>query len=133
VTPEDALRLSPYAIMGVIMAISTYGVIAKPNILKKIIALTILADTVNTLAIFIGYRLIEFPWPPVLPSLAPSKELLREFGRRAVDPLPQALVITAVVINVAVTALLAFLAIQAYRLYGTLNHDRIARLKGGKA
>jgi multicomponent Na+:H+ antiporter subunit C len=47
-----------------------------------------------------------------------------------VDPLPQALVLTAIVISLAVTALMASMAIRLYEKYGTFDIARIRRLKG---
>jgi len=46
-----------------------------------------------------------------------------------VDPVPQALVLTAIVIGVGVLALALALAIQVYRHYGTLD---VAKIKGLK-
>ncbi|RLE91730.1 MAG: Na+/H+ antiporter subunit C [Thermoprotei archaeon] len=119
-----------YAALFIVFGISVYGVVVKPNIVKKLIALSILGDTANTLIIFLGYRTLPKPWPPVFPELEPSLELIEEFTKLSVDPLPQVLVITAIVINMAVTALLAFLAIQVYRLYGTLDFRKVLKLRG---
>ncbi|RLG84378.1 MAG: Na+/H+ antiporter subunit C, partial [Thermoprotei archaeon] len=55
---------------------------------------------------------------------------IREMLSRSVDPLPQALVITAIVINMAVTLFIVFIAIQTYRLYGTLDARKIKELRG---
>jgi multicomponent Na+:H+ antiporter subunit C len=64
--------------------------------------------------------------PPILPEL--SRTALEEFVRRAVDPLPQALVLTAVVIGMAVNILIAFAIIQIYRIYGTLDVREVGKL-----
>ncbi|MCX6348106.1 MAG: NADH-quinone oxidoreductase subunit K, partial [Candidatus Aureabacteria bacterium] len=44
--------------------------------------------------------------------------------------LPQALVLTSIVIGLAVTALLASMAIRLYEKYGTVDISRIRRLRG---
>ncbi|MEM4786273.1 MAG: sodium:proton antiporter, partial [Desulfurococcaceae archaeon] len=54
----------------------------------------------------------------------------KEFIKRSVDPLPQALVLTAIVIGLAVTLFLVFLTLQIYRTYGTLDIREIRRLRG---
>jgi len=105
------------------LALSIYGIVAKPNLVKKLIALTIFGDTVNFFVIFIGYRMIYPVAPPILPSI--SQDAVNEFVNQAVDPLPQALVLTAVVIGMAVNCLIAFAIIQVYRLYGTVDARRI--------
>ncbi|MEM1931270.1 MAG: sodium:proton antiporter [Sulfolobales archaeon] len=97
-------------------AISLYGIIARPSITKKIISLTILGDSLNVLAILIGFR--AFSVPPVLLRLNANPGELLDFAYSAVDPLPQALVLTAIVIGLAVNLFLIFLALQVYRLYG---------------
>ena len=47
-----------------------------------------------------------------------------------VDPLPQALVLTAIVIGLATTALLLAIAIKLYKKYKTFDIDKINNLKG---
>lgn len=129
---EEYLITYIYAVAISIIGITIYGVVVKTNIIKKIISLTILGDTANLLIIFLGYRLIPLPKPPILPSINPSIEELSEFIRSSVDPLPQALVITAIVINVAIVAFLTFLAIQVYNHYGTLEYNEIIDVKRGE-
>ncbi|HDJ83420.1 MAG TPA: Na+/H+ antiporter subunit C [Desulfurococcaceae archaeon] len=117
--------------MFVNIALALYGILARPSLIKKIIALTILGDSANTLAIIVGYRFAEpYPSPPVLTKLPPSKSDIQNFVSVAVDPLPQALVLTAIVIGLAVTLFLVFLTIQVYRLYGTTDVRKIAKLRG---
>lgn len=129
-TPEQVIVVYLYAALFAVFAMALYGVVVKPNIVKKLIALSILGDTANTLIIFLGYRTIAKPWPPVVPELEPTLDLLKKFTQLSVDPIPQVLVITAIVINMSVTALLAFLAIQVYRLYGTLDFRKVLKLRG---
>lgn len=126
---EEVIVTYLYAALFAVFAIAVYGVVVKPNILKKIIALSILGDTANTIIILLGYRTLAKPLPPILPTLTPAKEFIREFFMASVDPIPQVLVITAIVINMAVTALLAFLAIQVYRLYDTLDYREVLKLR----
>jgi len=119
------------ASIAVNVGLSIYGLFARPSLAKKIIALSILGDSANVFAIAIGYRFARpNPLPPeqVLPARTP--EIMNEYLYRSTDPLPQALVLTAVVIGLAVTLFLAFLVIQVYRLYGTTDVRKIARLRG---
>ncbi|NJE43160.1 sodium:proton antiporter [Thermococcus sp. GR6] len=105
------------------LLIGLYGIARRPNLVKKLIALTIIGDTANLLVVMLGYRLTYPTAPPILPSL--EKSALGSFLKTAVDPLPQALVITAVVIGMAVNVLIAFAIVQIYRLYGTLDAREI--------
>ncbi len=120
--------------MIVNLGLALYGVFFKPNLIKKIIALTILGDTANTFALIIGYRM----WVAGVPSRPPvftewrsnNPLLLLVFTKTAVDPLPQALVLTAVVIGLAVTLFLVFLTLQAWKIYRSIDMRDIKRLKG---
>ncbi|MEM2825989.1 MAG: sodium:proton antiporter [Sulfolobales archaeon] len=109
-------------------SISLYGIVARPSITKKIISLTIFGDSLNVLAIFIGFRV--FSVPPVLLRTDTNLDELLKLAYSAVDPLPQALVLTAIVIGLAVNLFIIFLALQVYRLYGTLDSRKIKELRG---
>ena len=116
------------------IAVSLYGIFARPSLIKKIIAVTILGDSVNTLAIIVGYRMWPNPYQPVIPPILtkwnPTPQDIQNFAYLAVDPLPQALVLTAIVIGLAVTLYLVFLTLQIYRFYKTTDVRKIAKLKG---
>ncbi len=113
------------------IGLALYGVFTRPSLVKKIIALTIFSDTINLMVVLIGFRHAEpNPVPPILISIPPIKEDIITFMQKAVDPLPQALVLTAIVIGLAVILYLIFLTIQIYRIYGTTDVRKIAKLKG---
>ena len=59
---------------------------------------------------------------PIFSSAADIKNM--------VDPLPQALVLTAIVIGLATTALLVALAMRIYEKYGTFDITKIRELRG---
>ena len=119
--------------MFVNLGISLYGILSRPSLIKKIIALTIFSDTANTFAIIIGYRSWPNPYnplrPPVLTVIEPSRRDIEYFTLVTVDPLPQALVLTAIVIGLAITLFLVFLTLQMYRLCGTTDVRKIAKLR----
>ena len=117
--------------MVINMAISLYGVFAKPSLVKKYIALTIFSDSINTFAIIIGYRWVgRNPWIAVYPTSdfpkpEEVKTLLANFTKYAVDPVPQALVLTAIVIGLAVNMFLAGLIMLYMRYFGTVNVEKV--------
>ncbi|ASJ17030.1 Na+/H+ antiporter subunit C [Thermococcus chitonophagus] len=92
------------------MVLGIYGVTARKDLVKKLISLTILGDSANAFVVALGYRINGKP--PILPS----GESVATFAKTAVDPLPQALVITAVVIGMAINVLLAFAIVQLRRV-----------------
>jgi multisubunit Na+/H+ antiporter MnhC subunit len=52
------------------------------------------------------------------------------FVTRAVDPLPQALVLTAIVISLATLALMIAVCLRVHGKYGTFDITEIRRLRG---
>lgn len=116
------------------LGIALYGIFARPSLVKKLLAITILTDTANAFAVLVGYRWPRTgtPQPPVLMNQTPSSESIKYYVEHAVDPLPQALVLTAIVIGLAVTLFIAFIIIQYYRLYGTVDVRKARILKGEK-
>jgi len=92
----------------ILILIGLYGLITKRNIIKMIIALNILEIGLNLFIVSVGY--VKDGIAPILTKIADSS------GLNFVDPLPQALVLTAIVIGMGTTALsLAF----ARKIYGT--------------
>lgn len=103
------------------IVIATYGVFIKHSIIKKLMALIIFCDSINMLAVAVGFRITEnyYPSPPVLEGLPEGPENIKKFTKVAVDPLPQAFVITAVVIGLAVMTFLLSLATAYYDHFKT--------------
>ncbi|MFW6137960.1 MAG: sodium:proton antiporter [Spirochaetota bacterium] len=96
--------------------IGIYIVLVKRNLIKVIIGLSILDTGINLFLISIGY---------ISQGTAPIFEKIDIEISRMVDPVPQALVLTAIVIGVAVLALALSLAIRLYQHFGTLNLRKI--------
>jgi len=96
--------------------IGLYILITKNNLIKMIIGLNILDTGINLFLISIGY--IRMGTAPIFskPNLNP---------KNMVDPVPQALVLTAIVIGVAILALALSFAIKLYHHYETLDMRRI--------
>jgi multicomponent Na+:H+ antiporter subunit C len=106
-----------YAVAMVLFCIGLYTVIMRRNIIKKIIGLNIMETSVFLFLISIGY--LEGGAAPVHGhGVDPS---------RMVNPLPQSLILTAIVVAVSVTALALSLVILLYRQFGTLDVSRLFR------
>jgi len=100
--------------------VGLYIILTKHNLIKAIIGLGILDTGVNLFLVSVGY--ITKGTAPIFSSPAID-------AKRMVDPVPQALVLTAIVIGVAVLALALSLAIRLYQHYGTLNLRKIREQK----
>lgn len=109
-----------YILCLALFSIGLYCVLRKRNIIKIIIGLGIIEYAVNLFFILVGYRI-----QGRAPILART-----EIIPNMVDPLPQALVLTSIVIGLAVTALIVAIAIRIYEKYGTFDITKIRRLKG---
>lgn len=105
------------------IGISLYGVFTRPSLVKKFISLTIFSDTLNSFAIAIGFRRVSGSYPSiaVLDSVPEDPDKLTAFANTAVDPVPQALVLTAIVIGLAVYMFLVALIVVYYRHYRTTH------------
>ena len=113
-----------YTLCLLLFMIGLYGVLTQKNLIKIIIGLGIMEYAVNMLLIMIGYR-----QGGIVPILE-SNMVVKKFMATAVDPLPQAMVLTAIVINVAVLALSIAVAMRLYQKYGTYDITEIRRLRG---
>ena len=100
--------------------IGLYIILTRHNLIKMIIGVNIMNTGVNLFLISIGY--IKKGTAPIF-----SKTGLNP--NNMVDPTPQALVLTAIVIGVAVLALALSLAIRLYQHYGTLDMRKIKEQK----
>ncbi|MFH1046220.1 MAG: sodium:proton antiporter [Candidatus Omnitrophota bacterium] len=112
--------MSVYILCLILFCIGLYAVLRKRNIIKIIIGLGIIEYAVNLFFVLVGYRMHGRA-----PILAQDQTILN-----MVDPLPQALVLTSIVIGLAVTALVVAIAIRIYEKYGTFDITEIRRLKG---
>jgi len=115
---------SIYVLDIALMAIGIYAVIAKRHIIKKIVGLAIMEYAINLFLILLGYR---------VGGIAPIQDAgisATELADKAVDPLPQALVLTSIVIGLGTLALMCALAIKLYEKYKTFDMSEINRLRG---
>jgi multicomponent Na+:H+ antiporter subunit C len=109
-----------YFLCLVFFMVGLYCILVKRNIIKIVIGIAIMEYAVNLFLVLIGYRMNGRS-----PLFAEGR-----FIGPMVDPLPQALVLTSIVIGLAVTALIVSLALRIYGKYGTFDIAKIRKLKG---
>ena len=109
--------------IGLIL-IGLYAVLIKKHLTKIVIGLSIIDAGIHLLFIAIGY--IKNGTAPIF---SPGGIKAVEAGQPMVDPVPQALVLTAIVIGFAVTAVALSLVIRLYRHHHTARIDQIKSLK----
>lgn len=113
-----------YFLCFTLFLIGLYGVVVKKNVVKIVIGIAIMDYALNLFLILLGYRKNG-----VAPILGPGMDAA-QFAGASVDPLPQALVLTSIVIGLGVLALLVAICIRLYERYGTFDITEMKRLKG---
>ncbi len=112
-----------YLFVAALMAVGIYAVVMKDNIIKKVIGLGIIGHAVHLLLINIGHK--EGGIVPIITS-----QNIASITALAVDPLPQALVLTSIVIDFGITILALSIVVMLYRHMNTLSSKSVGRMKG---
>lgn len=109
-----------YLLCFVLFLVGMYGVMVKRDLVKIILALGIMGYAANLFLVLVGYRNNS-----IYPILVEGKKV-----QQMVDPLPQALVLTSIVIELGTTAMLVALAIRLFEKYSTFDITKIRGLQG---
>jgi multicomponent Na+:H+ antiporter subunit C len=106
-----------YLLVLVLLAIGLYGVLAKSNLVKKVIGLTIFSTAIYLF--FIEGSLQLDGTAPVIDDRGSDPALY-------VDPLPHLLILTAIVVGVGVVGVALSLLVRIYRSHGSLDETVVA-------
>jgi len=112
--------MTAYILSFVLFLVGLYGVITRRNLIKIAISLSIMEFSIFMILVLVGY--IEEGLAPIVDPASASQLY--------VDPLPQAMVLTAIVIGLATTSMLMAIAIRLYRKYKTFDIREIKNLRG---
>jgi len=113
--PSLELVLYTGAVGLVIIGIA--GMAMCNNLFRMVLALAIAEAGANLLLVLAGYR-----WDSIAPIISPERA-----PAAMVDPVPQAMVLTAIVIGVGIQALAVALLLRVHRSYGTLDIRELRR------
>ena len=105
-----------------LIALGLYCIVTKYNLVKTVIGLSVMDYGVNLLIISIGFN------PGGTAPIFTEGELTA--ASYFVDPIPQALTLTSIVIGACVTAMSLALVIKLEEQYGTIDTREIRRLRG---
>ena len=110
----------PFFVVAWILGVGLYGIVTSRHLVHQIMCLIVVQSSTYVLLLGVGY---------VTGAVAPY---FYDIPRHtpAVDPVVQALALTDVVVEAAVTALLLAFAIQAHKRFGTLDPHELVELKG---
>ena len=113
-----------FSLCFLLFIVGLYCVLVKKNMVKIVLGIVIMEYAVNIFLIMLGYRSHG-----EAPIMSPDGTL-DSFVSASVDPLPQALVLTAIVISLGTLALMISICVRVYEKYGTFDITQIRRLKG---
>jgi multisubunit Na+/H+ antiporter MnhC subunit len=106
-----------------LILIGFYGALTNRNLLRIIVAFTLADSGVNLVIVAIGY--MHGRTAPILDAAVSAADA----AARVIDPVPQALVLTAIVIGVGVTALMLAYAYKLYEKKRSLDIAKFTDLK----
>jgi len=109
----DAPGLYNYWVAVFLMMTGFYVVIARGNLIKKIVGLNIFQTSVFILYISMG-KVTGGTAPIIAEGMGPYS-----------NPLPHVLILTAIVVGIATTALGLALVVRIREAYGTVEEDEI--------
>lgn len=109
-----------YSTSFLLILIGLYALLTQRNLIRMVIGLNIADLGVNLFLVTVGY---------VEGGIAPIFTAGVEHGAIMVDPVPQALVLTAIVIGFGVTALALTLVMRLFKVQGTIDTARLRGLK----
>ena len=93
-----------------LVAIGLYAAMFKRNLVKIVVGVNIIGSAANLFLVSLGYRS-----GGIAPIFTGAESL------NMVLATPQALALTSIVINLAITALMLSFAVMIYRHYGSLD------------
>jgi multisubunit Na+/H+ antiporter MnhC subunit len=107
----------------ILIIIGMWGMLAHRNLLRIIISFSLIGTGTHIVIVAIGY--VRGGTAAIIDRAL----TVSEAPARAVDPIPSALVVTAIVIGLAVTAVMLAYAIKLYQSKKTLSIDAFTESK----
>ena len=101
----------PYAVAAWLFVVGLWGIVVSRNLVRTVLCLTVVQSSTYLVLVGVGYR--SGGKAPVVADI-PVVE-------RLVDPTVQVLVLTDIVIEATMTALLLALIVQAHKRFGSLD------------
>ena len=115
-TVSNILYITSFALV----LIGLFGLLTRKNLIRMIISLNVLDLGINIFLVTIGY--VDNGAAPIFRSIGDNTSAM-------VDPVPQALVLTSIVIGFGVTALALTLIMRIYVSHGSIDTKRLGGLK----
>jgi multicomponent Na+:H+ antiporter subunit C len=109
----------PFAIAAWLFLLGLYGIVSANNLIRAILSLTVVQSATYLVLLGVGY------------SHGAKAAIFADIPAttKAVDPVVQVLVLTDIVIEATVTAMLLALAVQAHKRFGSLDPQDLRALR----
>jgi multicomponent Na+:H+ antiporter subunit C len=114
----ETLSFVNYWLAASLFLIGLYGILARPHLVRKLMAMNILQVAVIVFFIILGYKSDATP-----PIVRHGDET--PIARNYINPLPHTLMLTAIVVSVSTTGVALALLIRIHRRFGTLDESEL--------
>ena len=105
------MRYFPYLVAAWLFVVGLWGVVSSRNLVRTVLNLAIVQSSTYVLLLGVGYR--GGARAPIVADIPTTSRL--------VDPVVQVLVLTDIVIEATITALLLALVVQAHKRFGSVD------------
>jgi multicomponent Na+:H+ antiporter subunit C len=109
----------PFAVAAWLFLVGLYGIVSSRNLIRAILSLTVVQSATYVVLLAVGY--VKGGAAPIFADIPQTS--------KAVDPVVQVLVLTDIVIEATVTAMLLALAVRAHKRFGSLDPQDLRALK----
>lgn len=114
------LHYLPYAVAAWIFLWGLYGIVTSKNLVHQVVCLAVVQTSTYVLLLGIGYKVGGTA--PIFADIP--------VGTPVVDPLVQALMLTDVVVEATVMALLLSMVVKANEVAGTIDPEELRIMMG---
>lgn len=116
----NVLHAFPFFVAAWLFLCGLYGIVTSKHLVHAVICLAVLQSSTYVLLLSIGYRIGGAA--PVFADIRP--------GRLTVDPVVQALMLTDVVVEAVVVALLLAIVVKAHEKSGSVSPEDLRTMRG---
>ncbi|NPA24362.1 MAG: cation:proton antiporter subunit C [Deltaproteobacteria bacterium] len=110
----------------ILMMIGLYAMLAKRNLVKKLIGMNIFQTAIILFYVSIGVKAGKVHVPIIIGGHGTHHAIK---AADYLNPLPHVLMLTAIVVSIATTGVALAVLILIYRRYKTLNEDEILAIR----
>ena len=113
-----------YCLYVILMMIGLYAMIAKNNLMKKLVGMNIFQTAIILFYVSIGFK-HNATIPIIMGDHGPGGHGAAINAADYMNPLPHVLMLTAIVVSVATLGVAMALCVKVYQRYQTLEEDEL--------